>query len=225
MSNDAGEDDRPCDSRLLHAEQLHALSNEYERLWRSQANLDRIHEVERLLERLLTSQEPVEIPEWLLPGSDGPPPRWVLLGADAPPQIIRKLRELDTCVNLIDPALKARGWTDDLVRREEHFIDRRDGSKKRIDYALRLRRGNGRLVLVALIEAKHEGLACDHGLKQVKAYAAGRRERIPFVFSTNGRHYVQYDRRAKTQSDPCPLELFPTPDELAVLLLGKRLDK
>jgi hypothetical protein len=222
MSNDAGEGARPRDLQLLRAEQLHALTEEYARLWRSQANLDRIHEVERLLERLLTLQQPVEIPGWLLLGEDGPPPRWVLHGADAPPQIIRKLRELDTCVNLIDPALKTRGWIGDLVRREAHFRDKRDDRSKRIDYALWLPRRSGQQRLVALIEAKHEGLAPDHGLEQVKAYAAGRRERIPFVFSTNGRHFVQYDRRTKIQSGPYLLEHFPTPEDLAALLLTYR---
>ena len=114
------------------------------------------------------------------------------------------------------------GFTGKLLWREEHFIDRRDGSKKRIDYTLNLRRGNGRLMLVALIEAKHEGLAPERGLAQVKNYAAGRRERIPFVFSTNGRHFVQFDRRTKLQSDPCPLERFPTPDELFDDVLSSR---
>jgi hypothetical protein len=217
VDDDFEDDDGPLDPQLVRVEQLDALTDEYARLWQSQANLDRIHEVERLLERLLTLQQPVEIPGWLLLGEDGPPPRWVLHDADAPLPVIRILRELQTCVTLIDPALKARGWTSDLVRREAHFRDKRDDRSKRIDYALSLRRGNGRLRLVALIEAKHEGLAPDYGLGQAIDYAAGRRERIPFVFSTNGRHYVQFNRSTKTQSSPCPLELFPTPDELADL--------
>jgi len=89
----------------------------------------------------------------------------------------------------------------------------------RIDYALRMRRGNGRLLLVALIEAKHEGRAPDSGLEQVKNYAAGRRERIPFVFSTNGLEFIQYDRHTNPQGDPRPLEEFSTPDDLAKLLV------
>lgn len=56
------------------------------------------------------------------------------------------LTEEDTRAKLIDPALHQRGWTEDLIRREEteRGIDIIDGrprrrEKGRIDYLLRVR--------------------------------------------------------------------------------------
>lgn len=195
----------PQDAQLLRAAQLDTLREEYARLWCAAADLDRIHEVERLLERLLSSPNPIELPSWLVLGEDGP------LNPD-------RMLEDWTRTHLIDPALRARGWIDMLVRREETFADYRDKKTKRVDYALRLPRKNGHQRLVALLEAKHEGWAPDRGLEQVKQYAAGRRERIRFVFSTNGHYYIQFDRRTKEQSGPYPLDRFPTPDDLASCL-------
>ncbi|MDQ3855729.1 MAG: hypothetical protein M3281_04960, partial [Chloroflexota bacterium] len=56
------------------------------------------------------------------------------------------LSEADTRAKLIDPALHARGWTEELIRREEtagavEIMDgkaRRHG-KGRVDYTLRVR--------------------------------------------------------------------------------------
>lgn len=204
------DDDGPLDPQLVRVGQLEMLREKYARLWRANGNLDHIHELERLLELLLASPGPIELPAWAQ----------ALTLDELPSQIRRALEQL-TCKRLIDPMLKARGWTGDLVRREAHFRDKRDGRSKRVDYALWLPRNNGRRRLIAFIEAKHEGRRPDHGLEQVKAYAAGRRERIPFVFSTNGRRYVQYNRRTKIQSGSSLLEDFPTPDDLAALLLVK----
>jgi hypothetical protein len=192
--------------KLTRAAQMRALTDSCARFWCADVNDERISRAEQLLEQLLTSTDPIEMPPWISLEQE-PLAAW--------------LSEYFTRLILIDPILEALGWTGKLLRHEEHFIDKRNGSKKRIDYALRLRGANGRLKLVALIEAKHEGLVPAHGLKQVKDYADGRRERIPFVFSTNGHHYVQFDRRTKIQSGPYPLELFPTPDKLADLLLAK----
>ncbi|MFH1015256.1 MAG: hypothetical protein V1762_04990, partial [Nitrospirota bacterium] len=54
--------------------------------------------------------------------------------------------EADTRAKLIDPALHRRGWTEDLIRREEtdKGVDIVDGKprrrqKGRIDYLLRIR--------------------------------------------------------------------------------------
>ena len=137
--------------------------------------------------------------------------------------LVRRYLEKRTCTELIDPVLEALGWTEDLGTREETFIHIRDGRRRRVDYALYVQPQNtDQLVLVALLEAKHEGLPADRGLTQVKNYAAGRRERIRFVFSTNGHHFVQYDRYTKIQSDLCSLDCFPTPDKLVEQLAKSR---
>ena len=54
--------------------------------------------------------------------------------------------ESDTRAKLIDPALHARGWTEDLIRREEtagavEIVDGkpRKQSRGRVDYTLRVR--------------------------------------------------------------------------------------
>ena len=72
------------------------------------------------------------------------------------------LNEADTRAKLIDPAIHARGWTEDLIRREETAgtVDVVDGKprrqgKGRIDYTLRVKvNPTTQPVAVALIEAK-----------------------------------------------------------------------
>ena len=72
------------------------------------------------------------------------------------------LSESDTRAKLIDPALHACGWTEDLIRREETAgaIVIEDGkprkkAKGRVDYTLRIKvNPETQPVAVALIEAK-----------------------------------------------------------------------
>ena len=83
------------------------------------------------------------------------------------------LSESDTRAKLIDPALHTRGWTEDLIRREEtagaiEIIDgrRRRQAKGRVDYTLRIKvNPDTQPVAVALIEAKAEHLHPGHGLE------------------------------------------------------------
>lgn len=111
------------------------------------------------------------------------------------------LNEADTRAKLIDPALHACGWTEDLIRREEtagaiEIIDGkpRKQAKGRVDYTLRVKvNPDTQPVAVALIEAKAEHLPPTHGLEQAKAYAVGKRLNVPFVFSSNGHLYVEYN--------------------------------
>jgi type I restriction enzyme R subunit len=132
------------------------------------------------------------------------------------------MNESDTRAKLIDPALHARGWTEDLIKREETAgaIDiigdraRRRG-RGRADYTLRVKVGdNPQPVAVALIEAKAEGYAPAHGLEQAKLYADAKRLNVPFVFATNGHQFVEYDALTKLTSDKRLMSAFPTPAEL-----------
>ncbi|HEX8652244.1 MAG TPA: DEAD/DEAH box helicase family protein [Pyrinomonadaceae bacterium] len=132
------------------------------------------------------------------------------------------MNESDTRAKLIDPALHARGWTEDLIKREEtagaiEIVDdraRRRG-KGRADYTLRVKVGdNPQPVAVALIEAKAEGYAPAHGLEQAKLYADAKRLNVPFVFATNGHQFVEYDALTKLTSAKRPMSAFPTPAEL-----------
>ena len=130
------------------------------------------------------------------------------------------LTESDTRSKLIDPALYARGWTEDLIRREEtagaiEIVDGkpRKRAKGRVDYLLRVAvNAESQPVAVALIEAKAEHLPPDHGLEQARLYC--KRLNVPFVFSSNGHLFVEYDAFTGKTSAPRPLSEFPSPDEL-----------
>ena len=132
------------------------------------------------------------------------------------------LSESDTRAKLIDPAIHARGWTEDLIRREETAatVDIIDGfprrrARGRVDYVLRVKVNPGtQPVAVALIEAKAEHLPPAHGLEQAKLYATSKRLNVPFVFSSNGHLFVEYDRITGMTSAPRPLAQMPTPAEL-----------
>jgi len=130
------------------------------------------------------------------------------------------LNEADTRAKLIDPVLHSRGWTEDLIRREEtsQGIDIIDGKPKRrqrgrTDYLLRIRVNiSTQPVAVALIEAKRSDEPPGKGLEQAKKYA--RLNHVPFVYSSNGHLFVEYNHFIGKTAEPCPLKDFPTPGEL-----------
>jgi len=132
------------------------------------------------------------------------------------------LNESDTRAKLIDPAIHARGWTEDLVRREEtagaiEIIGGkpRKRARGRVDYTLRVKvNPQTQPVAVGLIEAKAENLPPTHGLEQAKLYASCKRLNVPFVFSTNGHLFVEFDRPTGITSKPRPLAEFPTAADL-----------
>ena len=133
------------------------------------------------------------------------------------------LSEADTRAKLIDPVLHDRGWTEDLIRREEtapaiEIIEgraRRSPRGGRVDYVLRVVvRPDAQPIAVALIEAKAEALPPSHGLEQCKDYS--RRMNVPFLFASNGHQYVEYDCRSGFTTKPRALSRFPTPAELRV---------
>ncbi len=127
--------------------------------------------------------------------------------------------EADTRAKLIDPALHACGWTEDLIRREETagaiFIDEgrpRKSAKGRVDYILRVKvNPDTQPVAVALIEAKAEHLPPNHGLEQAKLYASCKRLNVPFVVSSNGHLFVEFDRFTGLTSSPSSIQNFPSP--------------
>lgn len=132
------------------------------------------------------------------------------------------LNEADTRSKLIDPVLHTRGWTEDLIRREEtagavEITENRARRRShgRVDYTLRVKvTQDSQPVAIALIEAKAENLPPDHGLEQAKAYSTSKRLNVPFVFSTNGHLFVMYDAFTGVTSQPRKLEEFPRPEEL-----------
>jgi len=130
------------------------------------------------------------------------------------------LSESDTRAKLIDPALHRRGWTEDLIRREETDcgIDILNGKPRRrergrIDYLLRVRINiSTQPLAVALIEAKKSNEPPDKGLEQGKKYA--RLNNVPFVYSSNGYLFIEYNNFTGLTYKPRPIDEFPTPFEL-----------
>ncbi|HON69302.1 MAG TPA: DEAD/DEAH box helicase family protein, partial [Phycisphaerae bacterium] len=128
----------------------------------------------------------------------------------------------DTRAKLIDPAIHKRGWTEDLIRREEtagtvEIINgkARRRSRGKIDYVLRVKVNvDTQPVALALIEAKKESLPAGHGLDQAKGYSECRRLNVRFVFSSNGHQFVEFDCFTGLTSSPRPMSEFPTPAEL-----------
>jgi len=131
-----------------------------------------------------------------------------------------QLSEADTRSKLIDPALHKRGWTEDLIKREEsagtiYIVDGKAYKKPsgRCDYTLRIKVGsNPQALAVAIIEAKASHLPPTHGLEQAKNYA--KRLNVSFVFSSNGYMFVQYDNISGLTTSPQPLSEFPTPADI-----------
>jgi type I restriction enzyme R subunit len=134
------------------------------------------------------------------------------------------LSEADTRAKLIDPAIHARGWTEDLIRREitagaVEIVGGKAHRKAqgRVDYLLRVKATmDAQAVAVALIEAKAEHFSPAHGLEQGKVYAVARRVNVPFVFASNGHLFVEYDAFTGFTSPARPVSQFPTPTELRV---------
>ena len=134
------------------------------------------------------------------------------------------LSEADTRAKLIDPAIHKRGWTEDLIRREETAgaidVDPATGrarrrARGRVDYVLRVKANSGAQALaVALIEAKPDSEPPTKGMEQAKAYASARRMNVPFIYSSNGHLFVEYDQLSGLTSSPKPLAEFPTPADL-----------
>ena len=129
------------------------------------------------------------------------------------------LTESDTRAKLITPALHSRGWREDMIRREETAgaielvgdVARRSPDK-RADYVLRVKAGGESPLAVALIEAKRNTQMPEEGMQQAKNYA--RRMHVPFVFSTNGYRFVEFDATTETTAEARAMEHFPTPDDL-----------
>ncbi|MBF6604849.1 MAG: DEAD/DEAH box helicase family protein [Chloroflexi bacterium] len=134
------------------------------------------------------------------------------------------LNEAETRLRLIDPAIHARGWTEDLIRREETLgtIEIVDGQPRRrthgrTDYTMRVKATpTAHPVAVAILEAKDEEKHPAYGLDQAKVYQAkAKRLNVPFVIATNGHQWVLFDRRSATTTPlPRPMAEFPTPDDL-----------
>lgn len=130
------------------------------------------------------------------------------------------LNEAETRARLVDPKLKAAGWTDREVNREFWYSTNylyapgkillvgdkaRRGKPKRVDYLLRYTDG----FPIAVVEAEPEGSPPEAGLEQAKRYAQDLG--LAFAYATNGHRILEYDFFTHTSRE---LTAFPTPKEL-----------
>jgi len=129
------------------------------------------------------------------------------------------LNESDTRAKLIDPKIHEIGWTENLIRRETtagtiEIINGRPKRKNgRTDYLLCLPSKDSETPLaIAILEAKKEDEHATLGLEQAKDYAKWLH--VPFVFSTNGYLFVEYDEFSGKVTEELPIGKFPTPEKL-----------
>jgi type I restriction enzyme R subunit len=130
------------------------------------------------------------------------------------------VNEADTRATLIEPKLKAAGWTDRLVTREYYYQrdyqfapgriiligdQVRRGTSRRIDYLLRLTEG----LPIAVVEVKADTESAETGLEQAKRYA--QELGLTFAYATNGRHIIEYDFSIHASRS---LQNFPSPQDL-----------
>jgi type I restriction enzyme R subunit len=128
--------------------------------------------------------------------------------------------EADTRATLVDPKLKAAGWTDTQIARE-HYYQRdlrytpgraiivgngvRRGEARKVDYLLRLTDA----FPISVVEAEPESAPAEAGLEQAKRYA--RDLGLAFAYATNGHRIIEYDFFMNANRS---LDKFPSPDEL-----------
>ncbi len=139
------------------------------------------------------------------------------------PRILLMRNEAQTRFELIDPMLIDHcGWRRQDIRIEQTAaqIDIIHGKgyrrpSGRTDYLLcRPLSEDGEPIPIAIVEAKKESLPEEHGLQQARGYRVGKLNHVPFVFSSNGHQFVEYNEDTGITSDARPLSDFPRPDEL-----------
>ncbi len=126
------------------------------------------------------------------------------------------LNEADTCRVYVTPRLKEAGWDSPphSLTEQKTFTDGRvfavggnitRGPQKRADYVLRYTRD----FMIAVVEAKEEGVAAGTGLQQAKDYAETLG--LKFAYATNGQDILEFDYLTGAER---LLSAFPSPDEL-----------
>ena len=128
----------------------------------------------------------------------------------------KSLTEADIRSKFIDPAINAKGWTEDMILREKYITDgrvifngsvhaRKEGKKP--DYIL-YKMPN---MPIAVIEAKDNNKPIGGGMQQAMDYA--KILDAPFAYSSNGDGFIEHDFMTSQERD-LTMDEFPTPDEL-----------
>ena len=131
----------------------------------------------------------------------------------------KSLSEPEVCDRFITPAIRQAGWSLEQIRREYQLTDgqvmvggqtatRNKTSIRRADYILMYQPD----LPLAVIEAKRNKFSISHGIQQAKAYS--QMADIPFVYSSNGDVFHQFDPQSNPVEQQISLDNFPSPDEL-----------
>ena len=128
-----------------------------------------------------------------------------------------EMSEADVRAKYIDPSLRKAGWNEEeQIRREKSFTDGRiivkknkttRGKRKAADYILNYRPNYP----IAIVEAKKNTLPIGEGMDQAKEY--GEILDIPFIYTSNGENFVEFDRFTGIERE-IPLNEFPSPEDL-----------
>ncbi len=120
--------------------------------------------------------------------------------------------EMETCRDVVVPALMDAGWTADQIVEQyplqnpesEHAVRQAKGQLRVADFVLEVEG-----VPVAVLEAKRSYAAAANGMGQAIDYA--RRLDVPFALASNGHDVLLHDRNAGAER---AVDRYPTPDEL-----------
>ncbi|WP_263810300.1 MULTISPECIES: EcoAI/FtnUII family type I restriction enzme subunit R [Salinibacter] len=138
-----------------------------------------------------------------------------------------QLTEQETRSRHITPAIKDAGWPVKRIREEYSFTDgrivtrrtrgeyRRSGQKK-VDYLLFYKPNIPLAVVEAKKRTKPLGSGMQQGLDYADALEHARDLDVPFVYSSNGKAFLEHDRTETggERERRIPLDQFPSPDEL-----------
>jgi type I restriction enzyme R subunit len=125
--------------------------------------------------------------------------------------------EAETRYELIDPALREKGYCVPYIRLETPAPvepigpkGRRRNGPGKIDYLLCVEVPNGHKPLpVAILEAKKEDEDPLKGMQQAKGYSECERFDAKYIFSTNGHRYSKFNKFTGEQTGPFPFAAFP----------------
>ena len=126
------------------------------------------------------------------------------------------LTETEVRSRLIRPAIQNRGWSDFQIGEEKSFTAGRiivrgktvsRGERKRADFILYYKPN----IPLAIVEAKDSSHRVGDGIAQAREY--GEILNIPFVYSSNGEGFVEYNFFTGEEKE-FSVENFPSPSEL-----------
>lgn len=128
-----------------------------------------------------------------------------------------EMSEEDVRAKYIDPSIRKAGWNEETqIRREVSFTNGRifvkngkvtRGKRKKADYILSYKIN----LNLAIIEAKKNTLSASHGIQQGIEY--GEILDVPFIYSCNGKEYVEHDRIIGQRRE-FNMNEFPSPETL-----------